>query len=411
MKTKILMPLLVGILVLIQTAAPRAFASGIVSDRDYMVNTLVRIATPVLDAGAASELKKRLPVHDFEKDRAEFTHLEAVGRSLAGIAPWLELGADTTPEGQLRGALAAKAVRTIASITDPASPDYCNFTKGAQPLVDAAFLAHALLRAPKTLWGALNAEEQTRVVTALKSMRAIKPVESNWLLFSATIEAALWRFTGECNREAIAYALERHDQWYKGDGSYGDGPDYRWDYYNSFVIQPMMLAVLDVCAEKNDPLTAMQPRVLARAQRYAVVQEHLISPEGTYPVIGRSCAYRLGAFQHLADVSLRRQLPKQLDPAAVRSALTAVARRLFEALGTFDGNGFLRIGVVGHQPSHREGYIATGSLYLCLTGFVHLGLPADDPLWTAPAAPWTQVRIWSGEDTPADRAYKEKKEK
>jgi hypothetical protein len=82
-----------------------------------------------------------------------------------------------------------------------------------------------------------------------------------------------------------------------------------------------------------------------------------------------------------------------------------------EAPGTFDEKGWLQVGAVGHQPSIRESYIATGSLYLCLTGLVHLGLPPDDPFWTAPAEPWTQQRIWAGQDIPADHAYKDKEEK
>ena len=138
-------------------------------------------------------------------------------------------------------------------------------------------------------------------MAALKSSRIIKPGESNWLLFSATIEAALWQFTGECEMKPIEYAVQRHEQWYLGDGTYGDGAEYHWDYYNSYVIQPMLLEVVRVCAEKQHPLGKLRPKILARAQRYAAVQERLISPEGTFPVIGRSSAYRFGALQVLAE--------------------------------------------------------------------------------------------------------------
>jgi len=194
-----------------------------------------------------------------------------------------------------------------------------------------------------------------------------------------------------------------------GDGTYGDGAEFHWDYYNSYVIQPMLLEVLRVCAEKKNPLGDLRPKILARAQRYAAVQERLVSPEGTFPVIGRSSAYRFGAFQLLADVALLHTLPKDLHPSAVRGALTAVIRRTLAAPGTFDPNGWLQVGAVGHQPSIREGYISTGSLYLCLCGLVELGLPASDPFWTDPAEPWTQKRIWSGADIPPDHAYKDKK--
>lgn len=386
--------------------SPAAWAAAS-DDREYTVQVLTRVAKPVLQALAEERLKRDLPVHDWERNRANFTRLEALGRTVAGIAPWLELGPDETPEGKLRAEFIEMTVKAIVHGTDPKSPDFLNFKQPGQPLVDAAFLAHGLLRAPKQLWGRLNERERANVIAALQATRATKPGESNWLLFSAMVEAALWEFSGDCQIKPIEYAVERHMEWYKGDGMYGDGAELHWDYYNSYVIQPMLIEVLRVCVAKTNALGAIYPKVIARAQRYAEVQERLISPEGTFPVIGRSSAYRFGALQHLANTALRHELPEELSRASVRSALTAVIRRMIEAPGTFDEHGWLQVGAVGHQPSIREGYIATGSLYLCLTGLVHLGLPADDPFWTAPAAPWSQRRIWSGSDIPPDHAYKD----
>lgn len=384
-----------------------ALTAQAADDRSYSVEVLTRVARPVLTALAEGRLKQELPVHDWEVTRTNYSGLEALGRTLAGIAPWLELGPDDTSEGKQRKEFIELAVKAIANGTDPKSPDFLNFTKGGQPLVDAAFLAHGLLRAPKQLWLGLSPTQQSNVVAALKSTRGIKPGESNWLLFSAMVEAALWQFTGECQLKPIEYAVERHMKWYLGDGTYGDGAEFHWDYYNSYVIQPMLLEVVRVCRDKKHPAGALYPKVLARAKRYAEVQERLISPEGTFPVIGRSSAYRFGALQHLATICLMHELPKEVKPAAARSALTAVIRRMMEAPATFDEHGWLQVGAVGNQLSIREGYIATGSLYLCLTGLVHLGLPADDPFWTAPAEPWTQKRIWAGQDIPADHAYRD----
>lgn len=378
-------------------------------DRAFQVQTLARVAEPVLAALADGKLREKLPAHDWEKSRADYAPLEAFGRTLAGVAPWLELGPDASPEGKIRARFIDLSVKSLANATDPQSPDFMNFSKGGQPLVDTAFLALGLLRAPHQLWDKLNPQQQSNVVAALKASRVIKPGESNWLLFSATVEAALWRFAGECDLQRIKYAVQRHEQWYLGDGTYGDGAEFHWDYYNSYVIQPMLLAVLQVCAEKKNPLGDLRPKILARAQRYAVVQERMISPEGTFPVIGRSSAYRFGAFHLLAEVALQKKLPAELPPAAVRGALTAVMRRMIEAPETFDARGWLQVGAVGRQPSIRENYISTGSLYLCTAGFLALGLPADDPFWTAPAEPWTQKRVWSGADIRADHAYSEKK--
>lgn len=380
-------------------------------DRAYTVGVMTRVARPVLAALAEERLKRDLPVHEWERSRTNFTGLEALGRTIAGIAPWLELGPDETPEGKLRAEFIELAVKAIANGTNPKSSDYLNFKQPGQPLVDTAFLAHGLLRAPEQLWGRLNQTQRSNVVVALKTTRATRPSESNWLLFSAMVEAALWKFTGECRMPPIEYAVQRHLEWYKGDGTYGDGPEFHWDYYNSFVIQPMLLDVLGVCVAKTNALAKHYPKIVARAKRYAEVQERMISPEGTFPVIGRSSAYRFGALQHLSNMALRQELPPEVSPAAARSALTAVVRRMIEARGTFDERGWLRVGAVGYQPSIRENYIATGSLYLCLTGLLHLGLPANDPFWTAPAEAWTQKRIWSGDDVPADQSYKDETKK
>lgn len=375
-------------------------------DRAEAVKTLDRIARPVMESLAEGKLKERVPLGPGEDSRRDYTCLEAFGRTMAGIAPWLALGPDETAEGKLRARYIEWSARALVNATDPKSPDFMNFSKGGQPLVDAAFLSLALLRAPDQLWKPLDESQRSNVVKALTSTRTIKPGESNWLLFSALVEAALWQLTGECELAPIEYALTKHEQWYVGDGTYGDGPDYHWDYYNSFVIQPALIAVLEVCRGKKSPLAAQLPVVLGRAKRYAEVQERLISPEGTFPVIGRSSAYRFGAFQTLSLVALRHELPKSVPPAAVRCGLGAVVRRMIESPGTFDTQGWLRPGIAGYQPSIRETYISTGSLYLCLTGLLHLGLPADDPFWTSPSEAWTQKRLWAGENVPADHALK-----
>ena len=384
-------------------ASSRASSGEGVADRAYCVQVLTRIADPVLVALSENKLKERMPV--FQAKRSSFACLEALGRLLAGMAPWLELGPGDDAEGKLRAHYIQLAVKGISNAVDPQSPDYMNFSEKGQPLVDAAFLSQALLRAPKQLWGNLGEKDRQNLCTALKTaLHATKPGESNWLLFSATIAAALWEFTGECEIEPIEYAVSRHMEWYKGDSVYGDGRTFHWDYYNSFVIQPMLLDVLRVCEKKQHALGKKYELVLKRAQRYAAIQERLISPEGTYPVIGRSSCYRFGAMQTLVDIALMHQLPNDLPPEAVRAALTAVIRRMIEAPGAFDEKGWLRPGSVGYQPSLAEGYISTGSLYLCSVGLLHLGLPANDPLWTAPDAPWTQKKIWSGQDIPADHA-------
>jgi hypothetical protein len=377
------------------------------NDRDYWRGALIRIAHPVLDSLSRRKLRASMPVEapqNTVEDRRQYTYLEAFGRTLSGVAPWLESGESSGTEGELRRKYTELARQSIAAAVDPASPDYMNFDRGSQPVVDAAFLALAILRAPSVLWRGLDPAAQRNLVKAMLSTRVIRPGFNNWLLFSATIEAFLALAGEQWDPMRVDYAVRQHGEWYKGDGVYGDGPQFHWDYYNSFVIQPMLLQVLDTVSDHSDAWKSFRTPVLARAQRYAVIQERLISPEGTFPVIGRSMAYRFGAFHHLADISLRRQLPESLPPEQVRSALTAVIRRVIEQPRTFDSNGWLTVGVCGHQPGIAESYISTGSLYLCATAFLPLGLPAADPFWSKRSRDWTAKRIWAGEDIRADHA-------
>ena len=82
----------------------------------------------------------------------------------------------------------------------------------------------------------------------------------------------------------------------------------------------------------------------------------------------------------------------------------AVIRRVQAAPGMFDEGGWLTVGVYGHQPGAGERYISTGSLYLCTTAFLPLGLSPDDPFWSDPDTAWTSRAVWSGQDFQPDHA-------
>ena len=254
------------------------------SDRTIWIGHVRKLADPVLNNLANGTLKTRMPVEQAAgANRQNVTHLEAIGRLLAGIAPWIELPGDSTDEGKIRAQYADLARRAIDRAVDPSSPDFLNFTRERQPLVDAAFLAQGVLRAPRALRDSLDANTRRNLIAALESTRSISPGFNNWLLFSATVEAALARLGSNWDRMRVDYALRQHDQWYKGDGAYGDGPSFHWDYYNSFVIHPMLLDVLDVCREEMPAWKDLSARVDERARRYAAVLERFIAPDGSFP--------------------------------------------------------------------------------------------------------------------------------
>jgi hypothetical protein len=140
-----------------------------------------------------------------------------------------------------------------------------NFGATPQSLVDAAFLALGILRAPKQMWEPLDKTTKRNLVKALQATRQVLPGQNNWLLFAAMVEAGLC-FMGEWwDPMRVDYAIQQHKEWFVGDGTYGDGPHFHWDYYNSLVIQPMLLQVVETVQTKSPTWSSLRPVVLESA--------------------------------------------------------------------------------------------------------------------------------------------------
>lgn len=374
-------------------------------DRELWVEYLVKVSDPVIRNTAAGTLKANMPYTGHkDRDTRKFSYLEAFGRTLCGLAPWLESDEDDLGLKQEYRELARAA---LANAVDPKSPDYMEFKDGRQPLVDAAYLAQGMLRAPHQLWELSSDKVKEDLIAALKDTRIIQPHDNNWLLFASMVEAAILEFTGECDVERMTYGVDKFKEWYKGDAFYGDGPAFHMDYYNSYVIHPMLMDVLSAMQRHGIDGAEFIEVERTRHARYAEILERMVAPDGTYPVLGRSIsACRCGTFQVLSQAALLSNLPETLSPGQARSALTAVIERQFQNPANFDESGWLRIGFAGYQPEMAEGYVNTGSLYHCTTAFLALGLPSDDPFWTEPFTPWTGMRAWSGDKIIGDHAIK-----
>lgn len=372
--------------------------------RNYWVSTMNSIAYPVIKNLSEENLHEELP-NDFHQSRKSYAMLEAFGRTLAGIAPWIECDDILDKEEkELQKEYREKIRVCFDNATNPESKDYMNFTGNGQPLVDAAFLAHAIIRAPKQMGQLLPERVKKNLVTSLKATRKIMPPNMNWNLFSAMIEGALYVLNENYDLLRVLYAIRLLDDWYLGDGVYGDGPVFHFDYYNSFVMQPMATDLLDLFYMQNKEIEAYRDKMLPRFSRYAGIQEKLIAKDGTYPIIGRSVVYRFGAFQALAQASLQKRLPENVSLAQVRCGLTAVIKQVMSSASIRDEKGWLLPGVYGNQPDLAEEYISIGSLYLCTTAFLPLGLSEKDEFWNDKDVPWSSKRVWNGETIPIDKS-------
>jgi hypothetical protein len=375
--------------------------------RNNWISHLEKIVLPVLTAAADDSLKIKMPIY---KGRSEFQYLEAVGRIICGVGPWLNLSDDDTKEGHIRKTHKTLAIKAITNLVNPKALDYVDFGLGAQALVDAAYLTQGFLRAPN-LWEGIGAEARRNLIVEVKKTRRISPPKNNWLLFASMIEAFLLEYDKNYNRKRLYYGVKKFmNSYYIGDGMYGDGSTLSIDHYNSFVIHPMLVDIFNVMRKhglKNADQFGKKEGV--RYQRYVEIQERMISPEGAYPVQGRTLICRFGAFHVLAQASLLKLLPKSISASQVRCGLNAVLNRQMECLTNFDSNGFMTVGFNGKQEKMAETYVSSGSPYHCSTIFLPLGLKKKESFWTDEDQMWTALKAFNGVEFKVDHAFHEKK--
>lgn len=385
------------------------------TDREYWCSLAYKMAQPVLENMAKGELQKNMQTEfspSFDNRDRSVVYMETFGRLMDGVAPWLSLPDDNTLEGRQRKQLRAWALSAYRNAVDPASPDYLCWGKSDQNLVDAAFLAESFLRAWDVLWMPLDDVTKQRYIKEFQVLRRIDPPYTNWLLFSSTIESLLAKAGAQFDVFRVNTTCRKVEEWYVGDGWYADGPEFAFDYYSSYVFHAMYLetlqAMIDSKQKSRLDYRKHYDRALKRAQKHAIILERFISPEGTFPVFGRSITYRLAALQPLALMAWYQTLPKELTNGQVRAALTQVMHRMFDNQENFNKGGYLTIGFCGSQPDVADWYTNNGSLYLTSMAFMPLGLPADHPFWTDAPEPWTQVKAWGGQPFPKDHRWEDK---
>ena len=392
------------------TAATRPAAGAKPGDaRAELAALAQKMSEPVLSNMAAGTLKKNFalevsPTWD-GRDKG-VAYLECFGRLIAGIAPWLALADDGTPEGRTRKRLHQLALQSYTNSVDSANPDYLLWKGPGQTLVDSAYFTNALIRAPKALWEPLDAKTKQRIIAEIKALRRIEPPYINWMLFAAMNEAWLMSIGEEFDPLRMNVAIRKINEWYVGDGWIKDGDAFHFDYYNAFVMHPMLVEILDVLDDKkgafwNGKPEELHAQAVKRMQRYSEHLERFISTDGSFPPIGRSLTYRTAAFQPLALLALRKQLPASLPEGQVRAALQAVHKAVWTAPGNFK-DGYLTIGFVGHQPELGDWYSNNGSMYIASASLLPLGLAPTDTYWTAPAQDWTQKKAFAGARFPKD---------
>ena len=383
-------------------------------DRAYWAKLAYDMAAPILKNMAEGKLQENMLVEvspNWDGRNKKVTYMEAFGRLMAGIAPWLALPDDDTEEGKMRRQLREWALKAYANAVDPNSSDCLLWSGEGQAMVDAAYIAESFLRAYDALWEPLDQTTKDRYIKNFTNIRHIDPPYTNWLLFSALIESFLAKSGADCDEYRVNSAIRKVEEWYAGDGWYSDGPDFAFDYYSSYVFHPMYLETLKAMQEagKRNRIDYQKyyDRALKRARKYSIVLERFISPEGTFPVFGRSIPYRMATMQPLALMALYEKLPEGLSNGQVRAALTKVMHNMYDGKDNFNEGGYLTIGFAGRQPNIADWYTNNGSLYMTSLSLLPLGLPATHPFWSDAPQPWTNKKAWGGQPFPKDHIWKD----
>jgi hypothetical protein len=194
------------------------------NDREINLSYLDKIARPLLMNLANDELKAKMPIllaehPDSKETRLKVAYLEALGRTLSGIGPWLNLEGGSTVEQKMRAQYREWTLKAIANAVNPKAKDYMEW-EGAQPLVDASFMALGLIRSP-WVWQHLTPDAQQNTIRAFNITRNFVPGYNNWILFSGVIEAFYCKYGLPYEAMRMEYGVrEFMEHWYVGDGMF-----------------------------------------------------------------------------------------------------------------------------------------------------------------------------------------------
>jgi hypothetical protein len=361
--------------------------------REEWIFYLRKIVDPVFDALYSSNLKNKIFIN------SDIGYFEAFARAFAGIAPWIALHNDKSPEELIRADYLSKIIVCFDNILNNTNPDFIFIINNKQAVVESAYITQAFIRFPN-LWHAISSNTQKLISDSFLALRKFFFTQNNWILFSAMIEAFFFKFniiTPDLKR--IDEAFNKCNSWYLHDGWYKDGDKFHMDYYNSFVFHSMLVDIA-ACFPK---FTNLYNLFIKRMVRYSEFLERLIAPDGSFPPFGRSVVYRSACFQSLAHTVFINNISSKLSLGQIKAALTAVFHRLFSDNYNFNADGFLTLGFNGNQSIIADSYSNIGSTYLATIAFLPLGLPDNHPFWMALPEEWTQVKAWYGKTFTNDK--------
>ena len=318
---------------------------------------------------------------DFNEGAAAYpmasSSLEGVARPLWGLIPL------TVGSGDDRGWWSLMR-RVISEGTDPDHPDYWGPTGShSQHSVEMAAFGVLLMTVPETAWVPFSEREKDNLLRWLEDIQHVTLVDNNWLFFAVLVQEGL-RKIGRADlidEELQAQYIQRINDWYLGDGWYGDGPTLPVDHYGAFAIH--FYALLYVHFAK-DPKPALVKAFRERASAFLVPFSYWFAETGEGLMVGRSLTYRfaMAAFWGMAAVcELEGMRPGQIKGIWARQI------RSWRDKPFFTADGLMTRGYYYPNFIMCEDYNSPTSPYWAMKAFMPLALSEDSAFWQAEEEP------------------------
>ena len=276
--------------------------------------------------------------------------------------------------------------RGIVAGVDPDAEDrWVRLDEHDQAKVEAASIAVVLDMTRPWIWDRLDELTQQRVIDYLAPAVGDDTYpRSNWLWFRVVVQTFLRSVGGPWSASDIAADLALHDSFARADGWISDGVQRSYDHYAGWALH--LYPVLWARMQGADELGAHDraARDLAALDRYAQDAVHLVGGDGAPLIQGRSLIYRFAAAAPLWAAALA-EVPS-VPLGMLRTAATAVVAH-FDEHGAPDADDLLTMGWHGPWRRLAQNYSGPSSPYWAAKGLLGIALPADHPVWEAPAEP------------------------
>ena len=273
----------------------------------------------------------------------------------------------------------------IAAGVDPASPDrWVRPQEHAQAKVEAASIALILDMTRPWIWDTFTDRTKEQVIDYLGEIVGDTTYpRNNWMWFRIVVETFLRSVGGPWRPEDIAEDLALYDSFVRTDGWLSDGHERAYDHYVGWALHlyPVLWSRMQGAEELAGGRTASD---IARLDRYLQDARLLVGANGSPLIQGRSLIYRFAAAAPFW-AGVIAEVPSS-SAGALRHAADKIVGH-FPEYGAPNNQGLLNLGWHHEWRQLAQSYSGPGSPYWAAKGLIGIMLPADHPVWSAPAEP------------------------